>query len=323
MKAIVYTKYGPPSVLRIEEVGKPVPEANEVLVKVHATTVNRTDCGFRDPEPNFVRLFSGLLAPKKKILGGEFAGVVEGVGSDVTLFRAGDEVFGVTGDDFGAHAEYLCIREEKALAAKPTNMTFEEAAAVCDGAILAWSGLRAAKIEAGQQVLVYGASGAIGTATVQLAKYYGAQVTAVCNTPNLELVTSLGADRTIDYTQEDFLRTGEKYDLFLDAVGKLSFSRCKGVLKANGIYISTDLGFLWQNPFLALLSMVKGGKKVLFPIPKHTKQDIILLKAIIEAGKYRAVIDRRYPLEQIVEAYTYVETGQKVGNVVVNVEPAP
>ena len=321
MKAVVYTRYGSPNVLRLKEVPRPIPRSNEVLIKIHATTVNRTDCGFRDPEPFFVRLFSGLTKPKRQVLGSEFAGEIEAVGKSVKSFKEGDPVFGLTGDDFGAHAEYLCLPEDGSITIKPAKLSFEEAAAVCDGAMLALSLLKAAKVRDGQKVLVYGASGSIGTAAVQLAKkYYGVEVTAVCNTSNVDLVKSLGADEVIDYTQDDFAKSGQTYDLVLDAVGKSSFSRCKTLLKRRGIYISTDLGFLWQNPLLALATLWSGNKRVLFPIPRHNKQVITLIKEIIEAGKYEAVIDRRYPLEQIVEAYRYVEKGQKIGNVVISVD---
>jgi len=319
MRAVVYTKYGPPEVLQLKEVAKPVCKDNEVLIKVHATTVNRTDCGFRNPDPFFIRFFSGLVRPKRHILGSEFAGEIEAVGKEVKSFKKGDQVFGLTGNNFGAHAEYLCLPEEGALASKPVNMTYEEAAAVCDGAILALSCLRKAAIQGGQKILIYGASGSIGTAGVQLAKYYGADVTAVCNTKNVDIVRSLGAHRVIDYTNEDFIETGVTYDVVFDAVGKISFFRCKNSIKPGGVYLDTDLGFLWQNPVLALLTAKIGKKRVILAIPKENKKDIVFLKGLIEAGKYKAVIDRRYPLEQIIEATKYVETGQKTGNVVITI----
>ena len=319
MRAVVYTKYGPPEVLQLKEVAKPVCKDNEVLIKVHATTVNRTDCGFRRPVPFFVRFFSGLVRPKRHILGSEFAGEIEAVGKEVKSFKKGDQVFGLTGNNFGAHAEYLCLPEEGALALKPVNMTYEEAAAVCDGAILALSCLRKANIRSGQRILIYGASGSIGTAGVQLAKYYGADVTAVCNTKNVDIVKSLGADRVIDYTKDDFAKNGLTYDVIFDAVGKISFFRCKNSLKPGGVYLETDLGFLWQNPVLALLTAKIGQKKVMLAIPKENKEKVFFLKVIIEAGEYKAVIDRRYPLEQIIEATRYVETGQKTGNVVITI----
>ncbi len=309
MRAVVYDRYGPPEVLRLEDVERPVPKDDEVLVRIHATTVNRSDCGWRKAEPFFARYFTGLRRPKRKILGMELAGEVEAVGATVTEFEVGDPVFGVKG--FGAHAEFVCILESAGLAHKPAGMTFEEAAAVCDGAIIALACLRRADLRPGRSILIYGASGSIGTAAVQLAKYFDADVTAVCNTKNLELVRSLGADRVIDYTQEDFTRNGERYDVIFDAVGKHSFRRCRGSLKAGGIYLETDLGFLWHVPILALLTRRIGDKRVTLPIPRYTKKDVLFLKELIEAGRYRAVVDRSYPLEQVVEATKYVETGQK------------
>lgn len=317
MKAIVNTIYGPPDVLHLREVEKPIPKDNEVLIKIHATTVNRTDCGFRKPEYFIVRLVGGLFKPKNTILGSELAGVVEAVGSAVKIFNPGDPVFGLSTYSFGAHAEYICIPENGSIAPKPGNMSFEEAAAVCDGAFLALTYIRKIDFKNTPKILINGASGSIGTAGVQLARYYGAEITAVCNTRNFELVKSLGADKVIDFTKEDFTKNGQLYDVVFDSVGKSSFFRCKKVLKQGGIYFSSELGFLWQNIFLALLTPIFGGKKVLFPIPKDNKEDIVFFKELIEAGKYKAVIDRTYPLEQIVEATRYVETCQKTGNVVI------
>lgn len=314
MRAVVYDRYGPPEVLRFEDVERPVPKQDEVLVKIHATTVTRTDCGVRGGKPFISRFFTGLHRPRQRILGTELAGEVEAVGAAVSEFAVGDQVFGASAWRFGAHAEFICMRESASLAHMPAGMSFEEAAAVCDGAILALMGMRPANVRKGQKILVYGASGSIGTAGVQLAKYFGADVTAVCNTRNLQLVMSLGADRVIDYTQEDFTKNGQQYDYIFDAVGKLSFSRCRGSLKPGGIYNPTD-GL--QNIILAPLTSRIGGKKVLFPIPpRYTKKDVLFLKELIEAGRYRAVIDRRYPLEDVIEATRYVETRQKTGNVV-------
>ncbi len=318
MRAVVHDRYGPPDVLRLEDVPRPVPKDDEVLVRIHATTVNRTDTGFRSAEFLVARFFTGLLRPKRKILGSEFAGEVEAVGAAVSHFAVGDRVFGVNAKG-GAHAEFISMQESAPLAHMPTGSTFEEAAAVCDGALLALWVLRRVNVRKGQKILVYGASGSIGTAAVQLARYFDADVTAVCNTKNVELVSSLGADEVIDYTKDDFTKTGERYDLVFDAVGKLSFGRCRGSLKPGGTYATTDLGFLWQNPFLALWTSRIGDKTVLIPLPRHTKKDVLFLKELIEAGKYRAVIDRSYPLEQVVEASRYVETGQKTGNVVLTV----
>ena len=319
MRAVVYDEYGSPDVLRVAEVERPEPKEDEVLVKIHATTVNQTDCGWRSAKPFIVRYFIGLRRPKRRILGMELAGEVEAVGAAVTEFAVGDEVFGVGG--FGAHAEYACKRESASIAAKPTGTTFAEAAAVCDGACIALSCLRDADLRPGRSVLVYGASGSVGTAAVQLAKHFGADVTAVCNTKNVELVRSLGADRVIDYTREDYTKHGETYDVVFDAVGKTSFRRCRRLLKRGGLYVETDLGFMWHVPPLALLSRWIGDKRVKIGMAKYTKQDILFLKELIEAGKYRAVIDRSYLLEQVVEATRYVETGDKTGNVVLVVSP--
>jgi len=316
MRAVVYDRYGPPEVLRLEDVERPVPKEDEVLVRIHATTVNRTDCGFRSADPFISRLFTGLRRPKRRILGIELAGEVEAVGAAVSEFAVGDRVFGLSA---GTHAEFLCVRESRRLAHMPAAMTFEEAAAVCDGAITALAFLRRADVRKGQKILIYGASGSIGTAGVQLAKYYGAHVTAVCNTKNVELVRSLGADEVIDYLHEDFTKNGGTYDVIFDAVGKHSFRRCRGSLKLGGMYAATDLGFLWHVPILALLTRRIGDRKVLFPIPRATKKDVLFLKELIEAGAYRAVIDRCYPLEDVVEATRYVETQQKTGNVVLTV----
>ena len=318
MRAVVHDRYGPPDVLRIEHVERPVPKDDEVLVRVRATTVNRTDTGFRSAEFFVARFFTGLVRPRRRILGSEFAGEVEAVGAAVNEFAVGDHVFGVNAKG-GAHAEFISVRESAPLAQMPTGVTFEEAAAVCDGALLGLWVLRRTDVRKGQKVLVYGASGSIGTAAVQLASHFDADVTAVCNTKNVELVRSLGAEKVLDYTKEDFTKTGDTYDLVFDAVGKLSFGRCRGSLKAGGTYAVTDFGYLWQNPFLVLWTSRVGDRKVLIPLPRHTKKDVLFLKELIEAGKYRAVIDRSYPLEDVIEATRYVETGQKTGNVVLTV----
>jgi len=321
MRAAVFDRYGPPEVQRLEDVERPVPKADEVLVKIHATTVTRTDCGVRAGKPWLVRLFFGLRRPKQRILGTELAGEVVAAGSAVREFKVGDHVFGSTkAFQSGTHAEFICMQESGPLALKPADITFEEAAAVTDGAVLALMCLEAARVQKGQRIVVYGASGAIGTAGVQLAKHFGADVTAVCNTKNVELVRSLGADRVIDYTKDDFTRNGDTYDVIFDAVGKHSFGGSKGSLKRGGVYVATD-GF--ENFFLALWTSIVGDWKVLFPIPPHyTKKTILLIKELIEAGEYRAVIDRRYPLEAIVEATRYVETEQKTGNVVLTMHEA-
>ncbi|MDR3652296.1 MAG: NAD(P)-dependent alcohol dehydrogenase [Paludibacter sp.] len=319
MKAVVYTKYGSPDVLQFKEVEKPVPKANEILIKIIATSVNRTDCGFRNPEYFIVRLVGGLFKPKRKILGSELAGEVEAIGKNVKTFKPGDSVFGLSTLNFGAHAEYICIPEEKSITTKPTNIPHHEAAAVCDGGFLALTNIKKINFTHKPNILINGASGSIGSASVQFAKYFGATVTAVCRTKDFELLKSLGADEVIDYTKEDFTENGQHYDVVIDAVGKSSFFCCRNILKPKGIYFSTELGYLSQNIFLALLTPLFGGKKVLFPIPKDTKEDIVFIKELMEKGKYKAVIDRVYQFEQIIEATRYVETGQKVGNVVITV----
>jgi NADPH:quinone reductase-like Zn-dependent oxidoreductase len=316
MRAVVYDRYGPPDVLRLEDVERPVPETDQILVRVRATTVNRTDAGLRSAEFFVSRFFTGLLRPKRNILGTEFAGEVEAVGAAVTEFAVGDHVFGVKG---GAHADFVCIPESGPVAHKPSGISFEEAAAVCDGAALALACLRKAGPLEGRDVLVYGASGSVGTAGVQLAKHFGARVTAVCNTKNVELVRSLGADEVIDYLHEDFTRNGKTYDVVFDAVGKHSFRRSRRSLRPGGTFVDTDPGFMWHLPLLALLTRWIGSKKVSMGMTRYSKQDVLLLKELIEAGKYRAVIDRRYPLEDVIEATKYVETGQKTGNVVLTV----
>jgi NADPH:quinone reductase-like Zn-dependent oxidoreductase len=320
MRAVVHTRYGDPDVLHLAEVERPIPKDDEVLVRVRATTVNRTDCGFRDPRPFFVRFFSGLVRPRHRILGTEFAGEVVEVGAAVTGFAVGDHVFGVNADRFGAHAQFMRVRHDAPIAAKPAGVTFEEAAAVPDGMILALTGLRAAGVEEGRRIVVYGASGSIGTAAVQLAKHFlDADVTAVCTTAAVGTVRSLGADRVIDYTEEDFTASGETYDVVFDAVGKHSFRRCRRSLVPGGVYVSTDLGFLWQVPILALATRWLGSKRVMLPIPRYSKEEVLLVKELIEDGRYHAVIDRSYPLEQVVAATRYVETEQKIGNVVLTV----
>ena len=316
MKAIVYTKFGPPEVLHLQEVEKPTPKANEVLIKIVATTVVK-----EDPDMRASPGFNGFLKPRNLILGQELAGEVEFVGKDVARFRPGDQVFGF--DMFGAYAEYKCMPENGALAIKPTNMSYEEAASVPNGALTALPFLRdKGKIQSGQTVLIYGASGSVGAAAVQLAKYYGADVTGVCSTANLEWVKSLGADQVIDYTQEDFTENGKTYDIFFDAVGKRSFSECKGSLTDEGIYLATV-----PTPVIMLQALwpaKSGSKKVKFVAaglrPAREKiKDLVFLTELIEAGKIKPVIDRCYPLEQMAEAHRYVEQGHKKGNVIITV----
>lgn len=317
MKAIINKVYGPPEVCKLMEVAKPIPNDNQVLIKVYATTVNRTDCGFRSAQYFISRFFSGLFKPKNKTLGNEFAGEIEVTGKNVTTFKVGDKVFGYNDIDFGAHAEYMTMKEDGAITTMPKNLTYEEAAPISEGGHYALCDIRAAKLKSGQKILINGATGAIGSAAVQLSKYFGAEVTAVCDTKNIELVKSLGADVVIDFTKQDFTKLNEAFDVVFDAVGKSSFSKCKPILNKDAVYISTELGENSENIFLALTTPFIGGKKVLFPIPTITKEDVVFLKELVEINKYKPVIDRQYNLEQIIEAYKYVETGQKTGNVVI------
>jgi NADPH:quinone reductase-like Zn-dependent oxidoreductase len=319
MKAIVYTKYGSPNVLQLKEVEKPIPRDNEVLIKIVATTVTSGDVRLRKADPFMTRLFFGLRKPKINILGVDLAGVIESVGRDVKLFKKGDQVFGSTFDfGIGAYAEYKCLPEHGVLALKPANLNYEQAAAVFFGGHTALHFLKKGKIKQGQKVLIYGASGAIGTYAVQLAKYLGAEVTGVCSTTNLELVKSLGADSVFDYTKEDFTQSPETYDVIFDTVGKSPFSGCVRLLKEKGIYL--------RSVHMALSPIVRGlwigvtsSKKVIGGVASEHKEDLIFLKELIETGVIKPVIDRRYPLEQIATAHAYVEKGHKKGNVVITV----
>lgn len=317
MRAVVYDRYGGPEVLHLEEVEKPVPEADEVLVMIRATTVNRTDVGFRSGQPFISKLFTGIRRPRNRILGMEFAGDVEATGGVVTAFKVGDQVFG--GKGHGGHAEFTCIKESETLAHKPAGMSFEEAASVTDGAMLALVCLRSAEPLAGLSVLIYGASGAVGTAAIQLAKHFGADVTAVVSTKHVDLARSLGADDVIDYKQADFTKNGKTYDVIFDSVGQTSFRRRQRSLKPGGTFVETDPGFMWHVPLLYLFTRWVGDKKVKMGIARYRKDDLLMLKQLIEAGKYRSVVDRTYPLEEAVEAHRYVELGHKTGNVVLRV----
>ena len=316
MKAIVYTKYGPPDVLELKEVEKPTPKDNEVLIKVHASTVSSIDLRFRQGKNIIARMMSGLIKPKSNVLGSELAGEVESVGKDVKLFKKGDQVYAA--GQMGGHAEYACMPEEK-VAMKPTNMTYEEAAAVPFAAPVSLQFLRnKGGVQSGHRVLINGASGGLGTFAVQLAKYFGAEVTGVCSTTNLELVKSLGANKVIDYTKEDFTKDGQTYDIIFDSVGKSSFSKCKSSLDRNGIYLSTvaTIPLLLQMLWTSMI----GSKKAIFMMAPLRTEDLIFLKELIEVGKLKSVIDRRYPLSETAEAHRYVEKGHKKGNVVIAVE---
>jgi NADPH:quinone reductase-like Zn-dependent oxidoreductase len=319
MKAVVYKKYGPPEVAQLTDIPKPVPNDQEILIKVHASTVNRTDAGFRSASYFISRFWTGLFSPKHQVLGCEFAGVVEAVGKNVSSFKIGDRVFGFNDKTCGGHGEYLTIAESDAVTHMPTNISFEEAAALTEGVHYALVDIKASNIQKGQQAMVYGATGAIGSAAVQLLKHFGVIVTAVCNTKNVELVRSLGADTVIDYQTQDFTKTQTKFDLIFDSVGKSSFGQCKPLLNAKGIYISTELGKNAENVWLAMITPLFGGKKVLFPLPTITKEDVNFFKTLYEKGEFKPVIDRYYTLEQIVEAYKYAESGQKTGNVIITV----
>jgi len=322
VKAVVHDRYGAPDVLRLDDVELPVPKEDEVLVRVRATSVTRSDAHLRAGTPFVQRLMSGLRRPKRRILGHELSGEVVEVGSAVTEFEVGDRVFGALpylSLRTGSHAEFMAVPESWPLARIPAGLTFEQAAGVADGAFCALNGMRPVSV-AGKDVLVYGASGSIGTAAVQLAKHFGARVTAVCNGKNVELVRSLGADEGIDYERDDFTKKGKSYDVIFDAVGMESFRRCKGSLRPGGFYLPTD-GF--RNMFLAVLHRWFGDKKVVFELPRFRKEDVLLLAELLEDGRYQPVIDRVYPLEQVVEATAYVETQQKTGNVVLTVVGGP
>ena len=320
MKAVVQDRYGPPEVLRIEEVERPVPKDDVLLIRVRASTVTQTDTHARRADLFLWRLVFGLRRPRSRTLGVELAGEVVAVGSAVRQFKVGDEVFGHPSTLFGAHAEYLCVSERAALALKPAGMSFEEAAAVCDGASQALDTLRQADVREGRRLVIYGASGSLGSAAVQLAKHFGAHVTAVCGTDHVELVRSLGADEVVDYRQQDFTKNGQTYDAIIDAVGKYSFRRGRRSLKPGGIYVATDGGrFMVETIALLVMTRWVGSKRVRSGIGRRRKEDVLFLKELIEAGEFRAVVDRRYPMDQAVEAHRYVETWHKAGNVVLTI----
>lgn len=325
MKAIVYENYGSPDVLALREIDKPVPRDNELLIKVHAATVNRTDCANLSAKPFIMRFGLGLFKPKIKILGTEFAGEVEAIGKVVKSFKVGEKVFGFEDLVLSSYAEYLTLSEDKALTTMPKDISFAQAAASVEGAHYAYNSINKVELKTGDRVLVNGASGGIGSAAVQLLKYFGAEVTAVCNTPNIELVKSLGASRVIDYLKEDFTMDDQKFDFVFDTVGKSSFGKCKRLLKPGGAYISSELGWMAQNLFFALITAIYGsmpgqaGKQVKFPYPPNILRTVLFIKKLTEEGKYKAVIDRTYPLEKIRDAFEFVGSGQKTGNVVITV----
>ncbi len=319
MKAILYKEYGPPEVAKLMQVEQPIPQHNEVFVKVHCSTVNRTDAGFRSAEYFISRFWSGILRPKHQILGCEFAGTVAACGKDVQHFKIGDRVFGFNDKSFGGHGEYLCMDENSAIATIPNQIPFDVAAAATEGSHYALVDIRAANVKEGQQTLVYGATGAIGSAAVQLLKHFGAKVNAVCNSKNIELVKSLGADVVIDYENEDFRQLPYRYDFIFDAVGKSAFKICKPLLNKKGIYISTELGKNGINILHALTSPLMGDKKLLFPIPSISKEDVNFLSKLLASGEFKPLLDRSFNMDQITEAYKYVESGQKVGNVVLKI----
>jgi NADPH:quinone reductase-like Zn-dependent oxidoreductase len=318
MRAVVQDRYGPPEVLRVDQVERPVPDEDEVLVRVHASTVTRGDAmGVRHKEYKLIRVLTGIRRPRRTSCGTEFAGRVEDVGAAVSEFRVGDDVFGIR---VGANAEFVTVRESDPIAQKPTGLPYEEATAVPDGSLLALTCLRPGYPLKGKSVLVYGAAGSVGTAAVQLlANHFEAEVTAVCDTKDVELVRSLGARDVLDRLREDFTKNGETYDVVFDAVGKHSFRRCRRSLRPGGIYISMDVGFMYHLLPLGLITRFVGSRRARLGIGRYRKEDLLLVKELVETGRYRPVIDRRYALDEVVEANRYVETGQKTGNVVLRV----
>lgn len=319
MKAAYRKKYCGPEGLKVAEIEKPAPRKNEILVRVHATTVNRTDCAVLTGKPFIMRFFVGLMRPKSPVPGTDFAGVVEAVGSSVTRFKTGDRVLGFNDQGLASQAEYMAIAEAAALAKIPEGIDFDRAAASLEAAHYAFNFLNKVKLSPGQQVLVNGATGGIGSALVQFLVHQGMVVTAVANNKNLDLVKKLGAVRVIDYQNEDFTRLGEKFDLVFDAVGKSTFGKCKPLLKDGGIYISSELGPGGQNIFLPMVTGLFGGKKVKFPLPTDIPRSIRFISDLLVSGAFKPVIDRTYPLEKVAEAYTYVMTGEKTGNVILSV----
>lgn len=319
MKAVIHEKYGSPDVLKIQDIERPIPQKNDVLIKVLATTVNRTDCAMLQAKPFIMRFTTGLLKPSKNILGTDFAGEVQDIGSDVTSFKVGDKVFGF--DDMGvlSHAEYMTFPCDKAISLIPPNITYKQAAASIEGAHYAYNFINKIKLKPEHSVLINGATGAIGSALVQLVKEYKCKITAACNTENIELVKSIGANRVIDYLNEDFTKDSDSYDFVFDAVGKSSFGKCKSVLKSGGVYISSELGWMAQNLFFALFKPIMGSKKVIFPFPSNIKASLVVVKDLLEKGNFKPVIDREYSMNEIKKAFEYVERGHKTGNVIISI----
>jgi NADPH:quinone reductase-like Zn-dependent oxidoreductase len=320
MKALVFTKYSTTDVLKLKEVEKPVAKDEEVLIKVCAATVNRTDCAILRAKPFIMRLVTGLLRPKKNTPGTDFAGQIEALGKNVNTFKVGDRVFGFDDLGLGSHAEYITLAADKALLTMPRDISYQQAAASCEGAHYALNFINKVPITSRQKVLVNGATGAIGSAAVQLLGYFGLDVVAVCSTDNVQRVKSLGASRVIDYDKEDFTQDQESYDYIFDTAGKSSFAKCKPLLKPGGTYLSSELGPMAQNLYYPLITSIVGNKKVRFPIPTDIKGSLRFIKERIEQENFKALIDREYPLEQIIEAYKYVEQGHKIGNVVITME---
>ncbi len=319
MKAITRKQYGGPDVLELKEIKQPIPKNDELLIQVYSTTVNRTDCGILRGKPFLIRFFTGLLKPAAQVPGTDFAGQVVAVGNAVKDFKVGDKVWGLDDEGLSSHAEYMVIQESRGVAHMPENISYEEAVACAEGAHYAYNFVNKVKFSEGDKILVNGATGAIGSAALQILKSRNMYVTAVGNTKNLELLKSLGADKVYNYEVEEFTEVdGEKYNFVFDAVGKSTFGKCKKLLLPNGVYISSELGPNAENLYLPLLTKLKGGKRVIFPIPQNCRRSVIYISDLISKGKFRAVIDRRYEPEAIKEAYGYVESGQKTGNVIVN-----
>lgn len=320
MKAAFRSKYGAPDVLSIRELPQPVLKANEILVRVHVATVNRTDCGILWARPAIIRLFTGLSRPKLATTGTDFAGQIEDIDQAVSDFKIGDKVWGFNDSGLSSHAQYLSISADGNVLKMPENASFEAAVASAEAAHYALNFVNKLKVAPGQQVLVNGASGGIGSAAVQILIDLGVQVTAVCGTKNVERILALGVKKVIDFEKEDFTRHGETYDFVFDAVGKSTFFKCKRLLKPGGIYLSSELGPWWQNIYLPLITPIFGGKKVVFPIPFNIKASMQYMQKLLEAGKFKPLIDRHYPLEQISEAFEYVASGQKTGNVILKMD---